>query len=344
MQEEDAINAWKSAGVNFNPDVGNTHGLGSAADGPLGFVNTVSYKSDADAAHWIAYVDEWAPMAKKIGMLELKAVQTSGSTGYFVGVFPNNEAHYAWDAYMATDENIPKMFATISHMDVKLWGALSHKTREIIARWDSMPQLAVTATEAAIASAGRPDPAQANQQIVNVAFPTAEGLQEMIDAFLSPNIWNMIESSGSTWVFFRTGATTGMIYQSEPSPQAVADTIGNADFGAKLGPIVGKMVRSLFCCFASTSRLSQQLDREFHLRPHPRGARAVGKHQLCDLPRAVGDHQGGAGHDEWVGDGDRRDGRNNARLQHSRDVTNSRLRTSLLCSDKRARDEFWLSF
>ena len=220
-----------------------THNGEPDVDGPLGFVNTVSYKSDADAAHWIAYVDEWAPMAKKIGMLELKAVQTSGSTGYFVGVFPNNEAHYAWDAYMATDENIPKMFATISHMDVKLWGALSHKTREIIARWDSMPQLAVTATEAAIASAGRPDPAQANQQIVNVAFPTAEGLQEMIDAFLSPNIWNMIESSGSTWVFFRTGATTGLIYQSEPSPQAVADTIGNADFGAKLGPIVGKMVR-----------------------------------------------------------------------------------------------------
>ena len=68
------INGWRKAGVQFNQGY-NVHGLGGAADGPLGFVNTVMYKSDADAARWFSYVDEWAPMAKKMGALEMKAVQ-----------------------------------------------------------------------------------------------------------------------------------------------------------------------------------------------------------------------------------------------------------------------------
>ena len=36
-----------------------------------------------------------------------------------------------------------------------------------------------------------------------------------------------------------------MIYQAEPNPQAFKNTIGNPVFGAKIGPIVGQMVRGI---------------------------------------------------------------------------------------------------
>ena len=77
-------------------------------------------KCNKTVAHWLAYAgSEWAARAKKLGLLEFKAVQTSGSTGYLLGIFPNNAAHYAWDAELGADEAIPKMFADIVHMDVK---------------------------------------------------------------------------------------------------------------------------------------------------------------------------------------------------------------------------------
>ena len=42
---------------------------GPDVDGPMGFVCEQSYKSDADAARWVSYLDEWAPKAKELGVL-----------------------------------------------------------------------------------------------------------------------------------------------------------------------------------------------------------------------------------------------------------------------------------
>ena len=101
-------------------------------------------------------------------------------------VFPSNAAWQAWNEYLATDSNIPEMFSTIAHMDAKVWGQPSHKSLQGIAAWGAMPNVVVSATSSAIAVAGRPDVEQAIQQIVEVAFPTPEGLQSMIDAFNDP--------------------------------------------------------------------------------------------------------------------------------------------------------------
>ena len=121
-------------------------------------------------------------------------------------VFPSNAAWQAWNEYLATDSNIPEMFSTIAHMDAKVWGQPSHKSLQGIAAWGAMPNVVVSATSSAIAVAGRPDVEQAIQQIVEVAFPTPEGLQEMIDAFNDPEIMGMLQAAGCTWVFFETGA------------------------------------------------------------------------------------------------------------------------------------------
>eukprot|EP01050_Picozoa_sp_SAG11_P003081 SAG11_NODE_167_length_13647_cov_7.705049_4_plen_560_part_00 len=256
-EEQAVLNAWGSAGVNFNQEVSNVGGMGCAADGPLGFVNAISYKSEADAALWITYIDEWAPMAKKMGVLDMKVVQDSPSTAGFIITFPSNSVWLSWNEYLAGDENIPKMFATISHMDVKVWGTLSYASRVAIAGWNAMPQVTVSSNEAVFALAGRPDPENAYHQLVTVAFPDAAGLQSMIDAFYDPEIYNILESTGCTWTFFRTGATTGAIYQAEPNPKAVADSIGNEAFGAKLGPVVGKMVVKDVTTFHKRKKLSK---------------------------------------------------------------------------------------
>ena len=120
-------------------------------------------------------------------------------------VFPSNAAWQAWNEYLATDSNIPEMFSTIAHMDVKVWGQPSHKSLQGIAAWGAMPNVVVSATSSAIAVAGRPDVEQAIQQIVEVAFPTPEGLQEMINAFNDPEIMGMLQAAGCTWVMWKTG-------------------------------------------------------------------------------------------------------------------------------------------
>ena len=94
-------------------------------------------------------------------------------------------------------------------------------------------------------------------------------LQEMIDGFLDPEIYDVIVSTGSTWAVRRTGPTTVIIYQAEPNPQAVQDTIGNEAFGAKFGPIVAKMVCTLLllslnasaCAWAPLRLISHPLAR-----------------------------------------------------------------------------------
>ena len=184
-----------SAGAADGPDV----------DGPMGFVCKQSYKSDADAAQWVSYLDEWAPKAKELGVLEMKSVQTSGANAYLIFVFPNNGAWQAFDAYLGSDPNIPKLFSTISHQECHVWGAVSHKSRALIANWDSMPMITVQDTVADIALTGRPDVENAVQQIVEVGFPTPEGLQSMIDAFNDPEIMGMLQAAGCTWVMWKTG-------------------------------------------------------------------------------------------------------------------------------------------
>ena len=61
----------------------------------------------------------------------MKSFQTSGANAYVIFVFPNNAAWLAFDAYLGSDPNIPKLFSTISHQEAHVFGAVSHKSRQV---------------------------------------------------------------------------------------------------------------------------------------------------------------------------------------------------------------------
>ena len=119
-------------------------------------------------------------------------------------------------------------------------------------------------------------------------------LQEMIDGFLDPEIYDVIVSTGSTWAVWRTGPTTVIIYQAEPNPQAVQDTIGNEAFGAKFGPIVAKMVCTLLLLSLNASACAWASLRPLSTRSH------AGEHRRRHLPQAQEAHKAGARHHRRV--------------------------------------------
>ena len=85
-KENAVINGWQSAGVVFNHGY-NVRGLGGETGGPMGLICTIQFKTDADAAHWVAYFDEFVAPAKEMGVLELKGVQVHSSS-LFLRPFP----------------------------------------------------------------------------------------------------------------------------------------------------------------------------------------------------------------------------------------------------------------
>lgn len=103
--------------------------------------------------------------------------QTSGSSAYFILVVPNNAAWVAFDAHVRNDANVPKMFATIAHQDIKAWGNISPASLQLINNWGAMEVNTVSATTAAVAVVGNPDPENSYHQVVYCNFASPEGVQ-----------------------------------------------------------------------------------------------------------------------------------------------------------------------